>query len=150
MGSYVEKNLLNSESITYRAYLSRIIYLRAALLLIVGVVLALYSQTFSAPSVLLFIAAAVGFIAAFIKRATSEFAVTNKRIILKVGLIRRRSMEIMLNKVESIDVSQGIIGRVLNFGSIAVVGTGGTKDPFHRISKPLGFRRAVQEQLANS
>jgi len=53
----------------------------------------------------------------------------------------------LLNKVEGIQVNQGILGRILGFGSITVSGTGGTKDPFHKIDAPLEFRKKVQEQI---
>ena len=79
---------------------------------------------------------------------TSEFAVTTKRIIIKVGLIRRRTLELLLTKVETVGVDQSIPGRVLGFGTILVTGTGGTKEPFSNIADPMEFRRHVQEQTA--
>lgn len=150
MGGYVDGNLLTNESVLHRGHLSRIIYLRPFLLLIVGIFLGLDNDIPAIVPGAVILLGVFGLISAFIVRKTSEFAVTNKRVILKVGLIRRRSLEIMLNKVESIDVNQGILGRLLNFGSISVTGTGGTRDPFHRISAPLLFRRAVQEQLSST
>ena len=88
-------------------------------------------------------------IASFINYTTSEFGITNKRVIVKVGFIRRNSLEVLLNKVEGIQVNQGILGRILGFGSITVSGTGGTKDPFHKIAAPLEFRKKAQEQIAS-
>jgi uncharacterized membrane protein YdbT with pleckstrin-like domain len=85
---------------------------------------------------------------AFVARRTSEFAVTNKRVLIKIGLIRRRSLETLLNKIESIAVDQGIVGRMLDYGTIVVSGTGGSKEPFHRIADPMRFRRQVQQQIA--
>lgn len=84
--------------------------------------------------------------AAWIRRWTSEFAVTNKRVVIKVGLISRRMIEMNLSKVESIEVRQDIPGRLVNYGTIVVIGTGGTKEPFTTIDDPLAFRRAVQTQ----
>lgn len=98
--------------------------------------------------VLFVLIAIVTAIASFINFKTSEFGVTNKRVIVKVGFIRRNSLEILLNKVEGIQVNQGILGRILGLGSITVIGTNGTKDPFHKIRAPLEFRRKVQEQIA--
>src|SRR5206468_8290780 len=91
-------------------------------------------------------ALAYGF--AFVIYRTSEFAVTNKRVMIKVGWIRHRTMETMLSKVEAIGVEQSIMGRMLNFGSITVTGTGGTKEPFRKIARPLEFRRQVQAAIA--
>lgn len=83
------------------------------------------------------------FLAPLVARATSEFAVTNRRVIIKVGLVSRRTVELNLEKVESIGVEQTILGRIFGYGTIVVVGTGGTKEPFPRIADPMGFRRAV-------
>ena len=84
-------------------------------------------------------------IAPFIYWFTSEFAVTNKRVIIKVGLISRRTLEMNLAKIESVNVNQGILGRILDYGSITVIGTGGTKESFRGISQPLEFRKAFQQ-----
>ena len=92
---------------------------------------------------------AVGFaVAAFVEFTSAEFGVTNKRVILKEGFIRRRVVETMLAKLEGIAVDQTIPGRILNYGTITVTGTGGTHEQFRRISNPLEFRRQVHEQAA--
>jgi uncharacterized membrane protein YdbT with pleckstrin-like domain len=80
----------------------------------------------------------------YVAFATSEFAVTNKRLIVKVGVLRRRTVELQLSKVEAIAVEQDLLGRIFGYGNIVVTGTGGTKEPFRTISGPLKFRRAVQ------
>jgi uncharacterized membrane protein YdbT with pleckstrin-like domain len=84
----------------------------------------------------------------YIRFVSSEFAVTNRRVIVKVGLVYRRTLELVLAKVETVGVEQSIMGRVLNYGTIVVTGTGGTKEPFKDIANPLEFRRKVQSQLA--
>ena len=83
----------------------------------------------------------------WIERRTSEFAVTNKRVIVKIGWVQRRSLETLLSKIEAIEVIQGIWARMLNYGTIIIIGTGGTKELFDRIAAPLEFRRKVQEQI---
>ncbi len=88
--------------------------------------------------------ALIGLLVARIKVITSEFAVTNNRVLVKIGFIRRHSLEIVLPQVEGIGVDQGIIGRILGFGTIVVSGTGTTREPFIRIRRPLEFRRQVQ------
>ncbi|HEX9400869.1 MAG TPA: PH domain-containing protein [Anaeromyxobacter sp.] len=85
------------------------------------------------------------FILPLIERATSEFAVTNRRVIIKVGLISRRTVELKLEKIESIGVDQSIPGRIFGYGTIVVKGTGGTNEPFRGIARPLEFRKAVNE-----
>jgi uncharacterized membrane protein YdbT with pleckstrin-like domain len=89
-------------------------------------------------------------ITALIARATSEFAVTNKRVLIKIGWLRRHSLETLLSKIETIRVEQGILGRALDYGTIVVSGTGGSKEPFRTIASPMEFRRKVQEQIAAS
>ncbi len=79
---------------------------------------------------------------------SDEFAITNKRVVIKVGFLRRRTVEMLLMKVEAIEVDQSILGRILNFGTIIVTGTGGTRELFRGISAPLEFRRQVQGATA--
>jgi len=81
-----------------------------------------------------------------IDRGTSEFAITNKRVIMKVGLIRRKALEMNLSKIESVNVDQTIMGRILGYGTITIIGTGGTRESFASISKPMEFRRVFQEK----
>jgi uncharacterized membrane protein YdbT with pleckstrin-like domain len=143
---YVERNLLPNEQVTYRARLHRIIYLVPTLVILAAIAIALagggiYSLVVGVVGLLLLIPP-------WIKSSSSEFAITNKRVLIKVGLIRRHSLELLLQKVEGIGVDQGIIGRILGYGTITVSGVGGTKEAFQRISDPLEFRRQVQASLA--
>lgn len=78
-----------------------------------------------------------------IRRATTELAVTNRRVIHKRGFIQRHTIEISRNQVESVDVDQSILGRILNFGTVTVHGTGTTPEPFRFIADPLRFRSAI-------
>jgi membrane protein YdbS with pleckstrin-like domain len=89
-------------------------------------------------------------ITSLIARATSEFAVTNKRVLIKTGWIRRHSLETLLTKIESIRVEQSVLGRMLDYGTIIISGTGGSKEPFHKIAEPMIFRRRVQDQISVS
>ena len=79
-----------------------------------------------------------------ITRETSEFAVTSKKVVIKVGWISRKTIEMNLSKIESIDVDQGIFGRIFGYGTIVVVGTGASRQRFKTIASPLEFRRTVQ------
>jgi uncharacterized membrane protein YdbT with pleckstrin-like domain len=87
-------------------------------------------------------------ISPIIDYATSEFGVTNKRVIIKVGFLRRRTLELLLKHVEAISVDQSVIGRILGFGSITLTGTGGVREVFHSISSPLEFRRQIQGEAS--
>ena len=155
--SYVDKNLMDGEQVFYRArrhwtvFGGAIFFLCAGLVLFIGV--RVWGQPEWAGNVSI-VALALGILMALIKtipawidRATSEFAVTNKRVIIKVGWVRRRSLETLLTKVEGIEVNQGMGGRVFDYGTIIITGTGGSKETFERIGAPLIFRRKVQEQI---
>jgi uncharacterized membrane protein YdbT with pleckstrin-like domain len=80
------------------------------------------------------------------KRNATEMAVTNKRVLIKTGMASRRTLDLMLSRVESIGVEETVFGRMLGYGSVIVRGTGGTPEPFLMIAHPQEFRRAVQEQ----
>jgi uncharacterized membrane protein YdbT with pleckstrin-like domain len=80
------------------------------------------------------------------KRNATEMAVTTKRVLIKTGLGSRRTLDLMLSRVESIGVEETVLGRMLGYGSVVVRGTGGTPEPFLMIAHPQEFRRAVQEQ----
>ena len=82
-----------------------------------------------------------------IQAACAEFGVTNKRVIIKTGVIWRKTLEVILQKVESISVDQSIPGRVLGYGTITITGSGGSSEPHANIAKPLEFRMKVQEQI---
>jgi prepilin signal peptidase PulO-like enzyme (type II secretory pathway) len=151
--SYVENNLLPNEQVTYWAKLHWIIYFWPIVFLLGAVALAVavaalgWHDGWMAATVLAGIAL-LCFLPPWIDSLSSEFAVTNKRVLIKVGLIRRHSLELLLQKVEGIGVDQTLTGRILGYGTITVTGTGGTRESFQRISRPLEFRRQVQGSLA--
>ncbi len=84
-------------------------------------------------------------IAAFIRYKTTELAITSKRVIAKFGFISRSTVEININKVESLQVDQSIMGRLFNFGTLVISGAGNPQAPIPGISSPMEFRRAFME-----
>jgi uncharacterized membrane protein YdbT with pleckstrin-like domain len=142
---YIESNLLPDEQIVYKAKLHRIIFWKPCALIVLGAVF-LFILPIAGMIVL-----AIGLIALIppvTDYTTSEFGVTNKRVIIKVGLIRRRTLELLLRHVEAILVDQSMMGRILNYGSVTLTGTGGVRETFGNISNPLEFRRRVQGEAA--
>jgi len=125
--SYIDKMLTDGELVIYQAYLSM---WSQFVLILVGIVLL---PVFGVGLLLL--------LWAWLKCITTEISVTNKRIISKVGIFNRSTMELRLDKIESIKVDQGIMGRILNFGSITIAGTGGDKTPLESIADPLQFQK---------
>src|ERR1700740_2661953 len=76
-------------------------------------------------------------------RMTTETDVTNPRVVHKTGFIKRRTFEIALDKIESVDVNQSIMGRVLNYGDVTILGVGEGKENIATIAAPLSFRNAI-------
>jgi len=151
--SYVDKNLMSGEKVTYRTKLHWVVFFRPAIWLLVALFFFVKGsgiaeiQMFGMFVWLFVLTAIIDGIGALIKYSTSEFGLSNKRVLMKAGFIRRNSIEVLLSKVEGIQVKQSILGRVLDYGSIIVSGTGGMNDPFHKITNPMKFRRKVQEQI---
>ena len=85
------------------------------------------------------------FIAPALKRWSDEFVITNKRIIIKTGLFSRQTFEMNLNKIESVNVDQSILGRMFGYGTITIIGTGGTRESFTEIGNAVEFRKKFQE-----
>ena len=128
MASYIEGNLTKGEQVVYQGKVS--IWSLLPLLLLGLIFLSFFGLG------LLFWAAAG------VKYFTTELAITNKRVIAKFGLISRSTIEINLQKIESIQVNQGFFGRIFNYGSIVVSGAGNPQAPIPGISNPLqGYHR---------
>lgn len=85
-----------------------------------------------------------------IRRLATEVAVSNRRVLVKTGLFSRRSVEVLLPKVESIGVDESLFGRMLGYGTVVVRGTGGTFETLDKIAHPDALRRQVQQQIGTS
>src|SRR5262245_46017515 len=158
---YVDDNLIDGEKVTYRAPLHwkvMLVPVLVALVLLVGAFMAFAqvlsnsesAQLFKIAGIVLLVMAAIPVIRVWITMSSAEFAVTNKRVILKTGFIRKQTAEMFLAKVESVGVDQSLPGRIFNYGSIVIRGTGGSLEPFEKVSAPLEFRRQIQEQIGNA
>jgi len=99
-------------------------------------------------ALLCFALGAISIFIGFLKRNATEMAVTNKRVIVKSGLADRRTIELLLPRIESIAVEEPALGRLLGYGTVIVRGTGGTPEVFPQIARPLEFREQVQRQIA--
>jgi uncharacterized membrane protein YdbT with pleckstrin-like domain len=130
MANYIEQVLGRDERIVATAKITGWIYFGPALLTV-------FTLGLLCPVLLI----------PWIQRATTDLGVTNKRVIAKSGLISRRTVEQRIQKVESIRVSQGIVGRVLDYGTIMVHGTGGATTPIRNVADPFAFKRAVESVI---
>lgn len=145
--SYVDANLLEGERVLYRTRLHWKLFvppLLFALIVSIPVAWIALSGTWTAFAWIPVALAMLWLVAALVQRQTSEFVVTNKRVLMKVGVFTVRSIELLLAKVEAIVVHQSLAGRVLGYGDIVLTGSGGTQEPFSSIQSPLAFRNAVQ------
>jgi uncharacterized membrane protein YdbT with pleckstrin-like domain len=146
---YIDENLMNGEKVVYRTKLHWIIFLGPIIFIIFAFMFFVIGKEIAAVGLLFLLIAIVWAVIVFIHFKTSEFGITNKRVLIKVGFIRRTSHETLLSKVEGINVNQGLWGRIFNYGTISIKGTGGTSNPFQKIEAPMEFRKKVQEQIAS-
>src|SRR5690242_18207280 len=119
--SYVTKNLLAGEALEYKTQLHWKLYLLPAFVTILVLAPLGYFASRSehkwwvaAPLVV----AIAMFLPAYVRRKSSEFAVTNKRVMMKLGVVHTRSFELLLGKVEAISVNQSLLGKLLDYGDI--------------------------------
>ena len=148
--SYVDSVLQPNETVRYRGDIHWKVYVPGVALAIVGLffLFAAPHSTFGAfmtklIGLVLFLPGIGLTVWAWFLRWTTEIAVTDKRIIYKSGFIQRHTVEMQMDKVESVDVDQSILGRIFNYGDITVRGTGATLEPFRSIGAPLDFRNHV-------
>ena len=96
---------------------------------------------------LLFLGAVVLIGGAVLRRNATQIAVTSRRVLIKTGIVNRKTLELLLGRIESIGVNESPLGRMLGYGTVVLRGTGGTPESFDRIARPLEFRREVQRQV---
>ncbi|MBE0446210.1 PH domain-containing protein [Psychrobacter sp. FME5] len=149
MGSYIDSNLTSSERVIQEAMVSW--WSQWPFLLIGGLLLlsGLGAALGGGNGFVILLLAAFFIGVAVLRVLTTELALTNKRVIAKTGFIRRNTVELRLEKVEGLMVNQGIFGRILNYGSVLISGTGGIKTPIPFIAHPTQFRMVVNEFLEN-
>ena len=142
---YIENNLLQDEKIIYQTKVHYIIFSGPILLLILSFIILLFRDiaTGYLAHVIFFLGLTSLFFALIIY-LTSEFTITNKRVVIKYGFLKRVTFEMNLEKIEEIQIEQTILGRILNFGTIIIRGTGGTYQVFKGISEPIYFRNKIQ------
>ena len=159
---YVDRNLTAGETVVYETRLHWIVMLRSIVQACIAFALAIgllyYGLTTTAirddqlhlmegGAGLLAVLAIILLLAGATRRNATEMAVTNHRVIIKVGLVGRRTVELLLTKIESIEVQETAIGRMLGYGTIVLIGTGGMPEPFYKVAHPLEFRSKVQQQI---
>src|SRR5258708_39076927 len=153
--SYVESNLVPGETVIYQSRLHWVLMLwhlvlGCFLLALPGALLLYYthsqtgieSQTLHVMeigSAVLLVCGVVVILVGMVRRNATEMAVTNRRVVIKTGIASRKTIEMLLNKVESIEVSETTTGRMPTYGTIVVIGTERTLQPFHKVAHPIEF-----------
>lgn len=131
MSSYVEETLVAGETILYEAKTS--LWSQLWLILLGFIFFFMFG------------AGIIFWIIAFIKYKTTELSFTNRRVVAKIGLIGRQTIELNINKVESLQVRQGMFGRIFDYGTLVIAGAGNPQAPISGISAPMKFRQAFME-----
>ncbi len=158
---YLDKNLMKDEKIASLSKPHWIIFSKPVFWLFLTFLLFLLGPSYNVTSTTIFlnipifkliaiftlIMAFLTLLSAYITYATSEFVITNKRVLFKAGLIHRSTIEIILQRVESIAVYQSLLGRLFDYGSITVSGIGGSRDSFPNLPAPMKLRNLIQEQV---
>ncbi|HYB57449.1 MAG TPA: PH domain-containing protein [Alphaproteobacteria bacterium] len=146
---YVERVLQPGETIRHASRIHWVVYLPGLLLCLIALIGLGYGAK-NGPIAAIFVffaivggAGLVSLASAWFRRWTTEIAVTDRRVIYKRGFIRRHTIEMNMDKVESVDVDQTILGRILDYGTITVRGTGAGLEPLPRIDSPIELRNSV-------
>jgi uncharacterized membrane protein YdbT with pleckstrin-like domain len=148
---YVRKVLQPGESVVHATRMHPIIFLTAFTHFVIAVALFVAAMSMTgdwrtalkAAAAIFILLAVASAVPAAIRRASTELAITDRRVIYKAGIISRHTLEMNRSKVESVDVDQSLLGRILGFGTITVRGTGGSLEPIRVISDPLTFRSHI-------
>ncbi|MGB8402415.1 PH domain-containing protein [Bradyrhizobium sp.] len=152
MGRYIDEILQPGEKVLYSTNAHWIFYLPAIAAWILALILLVLSRSTTTDSLILLCLASSAVVAiaalywtarAWFHRWTTETDVTNLRVVHKTGFIKRRTFEMSLDKVESVDVNQSILGRILNYGDVTIMGVGEGKETIETIASPLSFRNSI-------
>jgi uncharacterized membrane protein YdbT with pleckstrin-like domain len=152
MGRYIDDILQPGEKVLYSTNAHWVFYLPAIGAWIVAAILFVLSRSTIVEGVILLCLSASAVVAivalywtakAWFHRWTTETDVTNKRVVHKTGFVKRRTFEIALDKIESVDVNQSILGRMLDYGNVTILGVGEGKETIATIAAPLSFRNAI-------
>jgi uncharacterized membrane protein YdbT with pleckstrin-like domain len=141
--SYVRHVLQPGETIRYQGSVNWLtLYLPAIILAVIGAAaLALTSGWIIAA--VCFFAALMFALRAWIIRRMTEFVVTDRRVIYRRGIVSRNTVEVNMDKIESVDVNQTLLGRIFDYGDVTIKGTGSTLEPLLRVDRPIAFRNEI-------
>jgi uncharacterized membrane protein YdbT with pleckstrin-like domain len=152
MGRYIDEILQPGEKVLYSTNAHWMFYLPAVGAWVLALFLIVLSRMATVEGLILLCLSSAAVVAlaalywtvkAWFHRFTTETDVTNLRIVHKTGFITRKTFEMSLDKVESVDVDQSIMGRILNYGDVTILGVGEGKQKIETIASPLAFRNSI-------
>ena len=148
--SYINKVLQPNEIVRFKTTISWTVMLPGLVLLVAAIAVTVAVQMFYgrqiptiAALVVLCVPAAIVLARAWFRRSVTEIVVTNMRVVFKSGFLSRRTIEMNMDKVESVDVDQSILGRIFNYGEVLVRGTGSGFEPLRKVDNPLALRNQI-------
>ncbi len=144
--SFIEKNLSANERILYKGKIHWFIYARGLFFIILGLLVG--TASYAAAGFLVFVGV-ISLLMALMVATSSEFAVTNRRVVLKTGVVKRRFTELQLNRSEGLLVEEGLMGRMLGYGSVKIT-SGGVTEKFPMLAKPFEFKKQINNAIEGS
>lgn len=123
MGKYIDTHLIKDETVIFETKFHWIIFINIYSILVIPILFTMFNML------------------------GSEFAITSKRVIMKTGLFNSNSFELNLSKIESVNVNQSVLGKILNYGTVTFIGTGATRETFYNVSNPMEFRKKFHETV---
>ena len=156
--SYVEGTLMKGEEILFFTHPHKIILAAPAVWFLIALAFTIFGDQISFMENVIFrtysiynLIVAISFLYSFLKLLnrlieyrTSEYTVTNRRVVMKSGVLNRTALELMLNRLEAVTVQQPLFGQIFNYGMVLLVGIGGTRDAFKYVPRPMYFRQQIQ------
>ena len=149
---YFDKVLQPGESVRFQGYLHWLVYLRGLVSMVAGIAVLIVGllaedrdlgRVLGLAALAILAGSACLLVLSGLRRQTVEFVVTDKRVIYKTGLLSRYTAEMNVSKIESVDVEQGVMGRIFGFGTLLIRGTGASFEPLRGVANPIGLRNAI-------
>ena len=141
--SYIQHVLQPGEKIRYQGSVHWILYLPAMILCVVGAVSSVFGPPGWIVATICFFLALILALRAWFIRWMTEIVVTDRRVICAHGFIQRHSVEVHMDKIESVDVDQSMLGRIFDCGDVTIRGTGSTLEPLRDVDRPIAFHNEV-------
>jgi len=141
------QSLKNENNIVYQAHLHLILFFWPALLLCAIAYAAIAFPQLQVPSYIFGLCSLLWLVVTGLTYLSSYLIIKNKQVILCTGILMRQTIDIPLNKIECIDIRQSIMGSLLDYGSLVITGTGGSRQIINYLSKPLTCRRYIEQLM---